>query len=50
MLEPITSLLCSCLIFNDGRITLPKLLGILLVLTAMLLVSLKKASRRQLPV
>lgn len=49
MLEPITSLLCSCLIFNDGRITLPKLLGILLVLTAMLLVSLKKASRRQLP-
>ena len=49
MLEPITSLLFSSLIFRDGQITWRKLLGILLVLSAMLLVSLKRSPRRANP-
>ena len=46
MLEPITSLLFSSLVFHDGQITWQKLTGILLVLAAVMLVSLKRTIQR----
>lgn len=47
MLEPITSLLFSSLVFHDGQITFQKLVGILLVLAAVMLVSLRRTIRRR---
>ena len=47
MLEPITSLLFSNLVFHDGQITWQKLAGILLVLAAVMLVSLKRTIHRR---